>query len=224
MAHMIEHMTIEEFRAVPDLFQNELDTLFTTIVLLPAPDKQEMHDSGFRIIEYVLARNGNPIGKISSGSDILHINGIGGYGSWTSDPNETYGSPGKTIPDKIRPVPWSIDCLAKSGLLRLFAAGHTLSTSYPVSSASIYATDHSISLCRNTFNSFFNIPKDINKVFLTLSSKETKESYCIENMNENTGKLQIRLAKGKKSHPTILWNAREQLKIQGFPCYVSVEY
>jgi len=75
-----------------------------------------MHDSGYRCMDFVLVREGKPICLLSGCSDVIHINGIGGLGK---DWLEKYG----TVPKKIEPQDWSIDCLATSGLLRILSRG-----------------------------------------------------------------------------------------------------
>lgn len=56
-------------------------------------------------------RDNEPIVRISGCSDVLNINGIGGYGDWRKF---------TILPKTITPIAWSIDCLPKSGYLRLF--------------------------------------------------------------------------------------------------------
>ena len=72
-----------------------------------------MHDSGYQLIDFVACRGNTAICKLSGCSDVLHLDGIGGYGK---DWLKKYGS----VPDMIKPVGWCIDCLPNSGLLRLF--------------------------------------------------------------------------------------------------------
>lgn len=77
---------------------------FYSIVIIPMGYK---HDSGYECMSYILLNKFNKIvGKLYGGSDVIHINGIGGYG---------YNF--KTL---IKPINWKIDCLPKSHLLRLF--------------------------------------------------------------------------------------------------------
>jgi hypothetical protein len=74
-----------------------------------------MHDSGYRQMDFVAVGEDNkPICLLAGGSDVMHFNGIGGYGyDWL----EKYG----TVPSLLPPVDWNIDCLPTSGLLRLFS-------------------------------------------------------------------------------------------------------
>ena len=73
-----------------------------------------LHDSGYRCMDFVaINKDDEPICKLSGCSDVIHIEGIGGYGyKWL----EKYDG----VPKKIDPFGWNIDCLPKSGLLRLF--------------------------------------------------------------------------------------------------------
>jgi hypothetical protein len=60
--------------------------------------------------------NGIPFKRISGGSDVIHIEGIGGLGQhWL----RKYGE----IPRLVPPREWSIDCLPKSGFLRIISRG-----------------------------------------------------------------------------------------------------
>jgi len=120
-------MTRADFEALP--FRTVFD--FTELVILP---QRRHHDSGYRCMDFVACVNGEAICRMSGCSDVLHINGIGGFGHWSP-----YSPEG--LPKSVPPVAWSIDCLPKSGLLRLFSR-HKLSTddaSYALSSFEIFA-------------------------------------------------------------------------------------
>lgn len=108
--HEINNMTLEELRAI-ELFGEAAK--FNAVVIVPMPD---IHDSGYRCMKFILMNRGEVVGCVSGWSDVLHINGIGGYGlNW----EETM----KTGMTKV--VDWSIDCLPESGCLRLFCARGT---------------------------------------------------------------------------------------------------
>lgn len=104
-------MTKEDFQSVPERphFDSPVPPFFS-LVIIP---QEEMHDSGFRCMDYVaVARSGEPIMRLSGFSDVLEIDGIGGYGEWN----------GKNLP-LSRPIQgWKIDCLP-CGYLRLFCNG-----------------------------------------------------------------------------------------------------
>lgn len=78
---------------------------FTDIIIVPT---DEIHDSGFRCMKFVLwnAREGEISGVVGGGSDVIHFNGIGGWG--------------KNFNNQTRiPIGYKIDCLRKSGYLRI---------------------------------------------------------------------------------------------------------
>jgi len=107
----ITKMTRKDFDAVS--YIDSLDRAninFDSIVILP---QRHRHDSGYRCIDFVACKKDTAICRLSGCSDVLHINGIGGFGyKWSED--------GLGVPNKIRPIDWNIDCLPVSGLLRLF--------------------------------------------------------------------------------------------------------
>lgn len=107
----IREMTREDFHKVPfrEYFNSELPP-FESIVIIPT---DELHDSGWQCMEFVgVDENMEPVVRMSGCSDVIHIDGIGGYGKWADK-----------IP-RSRPIQaWSIDCLPKSGYLRLFCHG-----------------------------------------------------------------------------------------------------
>lgn len=117
----IKEMTREDFQKVPfrDSWCCKLPP-FKSIVIIPT---DERHDSGWQCMEFVgVDENMEPVVRMSGCSDVINIDGIGGYGQWNDE-----------IP-RSRPIQaWSIDCLPKSGYLRLFCngqivVGHDLSS------------------------------------------------------------------------------------------------
>lgn len=90
--------------------KNDLpDDKFNGIVIVPTNKK---HPSGWRSMKYILVNVTTIVGALGGGSDVLHINGIGGYGLNFDEAIKT---------QKVERVAWKIDCLNKSGCLRLFA-------------------------------------------------------------------------------------------------------
>lgn len=79
---------------------------FTDIIIVPT---DEIHESGFRCMKFVLWNSiiGEIAGVVGGESDVIHFNGIGGYGK------DVYAN---TQPKRIA---YSIDCLKKSGYLRI---------------------------------------------------------------------------------------------------------
>lgn len=86
---------------------------FNGIIIVPT---HELHDSGYGCMKFVLLNNDKIVGCVGGGSDIIHINGIGGYGIFFN--MEEYDKAVST--GKVNVVSWSIDCLP-NGLIRLFS-------------------------------------------------------------------------------------------------------
>ena len=82
---------------------------FRGIVIVPT---DELHDSGFLCMKFILVNRGEIVGVVSGWSDVMHIDGIGGYGK----------VPAASIRTQLtKRVGWSVDCLPGSGCLRLFS-------------------------------------------------------------------------------------------------------
>lgn len=96
---------------------------FDSIIIIPTTHK---HDSGYRCMEYCAIKNDEPIGIFGGYSDVMHLDGIGGYGQWT-----------QTIPTKFDKKPWSIDCLP-CGYLHLWCNGYSLVASGCLSDFELY--------------------------------------------------------------------------------------
>lgn len=79
------------------------------LIILPLRRK---HDSGFACMDFVAVIKDVPTMRLSGCSDVIHIDGIGGYG-------ERGGR--LELPTMIPTRAWNIDCL-KNGLLRLFVS------------------------------------------------------------------------------------------------------
>lgn len=104
--------------------------LLSAIIVIPARKK---HDSGYRFIEVIgcRAKTGAPFCKLTVCSDVVHLDGIGGYGyKWV----DKYGH----CPDLIPPQNWEFDCLPRSGCFRFWANG-LLRADLALSSFSIYS-------------------------------------------------------------------------------------
>jgi len=110
----IMNMTIGDFREVETRVWTE-EVLCSSLVILPNQGI-ELHDSGFKLMQFVAINSKEePICRMSGCSDVIHIDGIGGFGyKW----NEKYNG----IPTAIEPRAWSMDCLP-CGLFRLFIGG-----------------------------------------------------------------------------------------------------
>ena len=123
-------MTLEEFEALPYReggWDSEVEC--SGIVILPC---KELHDSGYRCMDFVAVSKGEPICRLSGCSDVIHVDGIGGYGhDWL----EEHGH----CPSLVPPSSWSIDCLPKSGLLHMWPASHKMIAGHAFSSFEIFA-------------------------------------------------------------------------------------
>lgn len=153
----INEWTVEEFRKLPHRKWDEDVGVFSSLIILPSEirpsqvmwynikywlakhipclkkpeiyDVNGMHDSGYRCMDFVAVKEGKPLCLLSGCSDVLHIDGIGGYGKWI---------PRKGFPNKVELRDWNIDCLPTSGLLRLWCRGG-MTAALALSSFEIYA-------------------------------------------------------------------------------------
>lgn len=109
-------MTKEDFDAVPRLDSyTDWEKLapnghleFGSFVIIPVYNEDgtiDIHDSGWGCMEFCLIdRNNEPIGKVGGGSDVVNLDGIGGYGdNWLRFTDD--------LPRTIRVHGWSIDLL-----------------------------------------------------------------------------------------------------------------
>ena len=81
---------------------------------------------------FVAVKKDKPVCLMSGCSDVLHINGIGGFGyNWL----EKYSACPKTVP----PTEWSIDCLPKSGYLRIFCGSRKMRAGVACSSFEVFS-------------------------------------------------------------------------------------
>ena len=86
------------------------------------------HDSGWMCMDFVAVNEDDePVCRLSGCSDVLNLDGIGGYGNWR----------GGEVPRYIETKGWSIDCLP-CGYLRLFSRS-TLTAGPALSNFEIYA-------------------------------------------------------------------------------------
>lgn len=120
----ISAMTREDFEKVPqydgaiDGFDPDTDS-FRSLVIIPTGEE---HESGWGCMEFALIdKEGHPICRVCGYSDVVHIDGIGGYGfKWlVNGPRLANGQ------HVIHPHGWCIDCLP-CGYLRLFSQGELI--------------------------------------------------------------------------------------------------
>lgn len=125
-----EYWTRKELEALPSREWHEDVGEFRALIILPS---KRLHDSGYRIMDFVAVDKDNvPFIKLSGCSDVIHIDGIGGYGKyWINKRRSEFG--------KIESKGWNIDCLRKSGLLRIFSSGY-LTAGDALSSFELFST------------------------------------------------------------------------------------
>lgn len=108
----IHEMTKKDFRSLEYGLYNE-NLLFNGFVIIPTG---ETHDSGYMCMKYALTYYGDVVGCVGGYSDVVRLQGIGGYGEY----NEDYDKRVSTRQGPI--IDWSIDCLP-CGFLRVFVSG-----------------------------------------------------------------------------------------------------
>lgn len=109
--------TKKELKTVPhlcDLYKTtdipEEMQIFDSLILIPTNRK---HDSGYKCMEFVAVKNRKPIYRFGGGSDVLHLDGIGGFGYYKKEFEEGLNT------KKIDVRGWEIDLLP-CGYFRLF--------------------------------------------------------------------------------------------------------
>lgn len=123
----INQMKRKDFESLPHRKWDEDIGEFDTLIILPT---RRRHDSSYRCMDFVAVREGKPLCLLSGCSDVVHIEGIGGYGfDWLVK----YSG----CPSLVPPTGWSIDCLPTSGLLRMFCHGR-IKAGLALSSFEIY--------------------------------------------------------------------------------------
>jgi hypothetical protein len=93
-----------------------------------------MHESGYRLMDFVAVKGGEPVCLLSGCSDVIHFDGIGGFGyGWLEKHNG--------IPKLIPPSGWNIDCLPKSGLLSIWTRNGRILCGPALSSFEIFTLE-----------------------------------------------------------------------------------
>lgn len=124
----INSMTREEILNVPGRGWQEDIGEFDSLIIIPL---DELHESDYRLMDFVACIGQKPVRRLSGCSDVIHIGGVGGHGKWSLS---------RGLPSLVRPVGWSIDCLKESGLLRLFSH-QKLTCGTALSSFDIYVVE-----------------------------------------------------------------------------------
>ena len=127
----INKMSKSDFLSIRRREWNEEVGEFDYLVIIPG-NSRDLHDSGYRHITYCLCKGNEPICLTSGGSDVIHLDGIGGYGQRPH--NYVAG-----LPHMIPPSGWNMDCLPKTGYLCLWA-NSKLVCDADLSSFEVYAT------------------------------------------------------------------------------------
>lgn len=132
----IEKMSKKQFKEVvsyAELSAEQLDEFkgkVTSIVIIPTT-KRHCEGLPYKDMEYVCCNHLTPLFRINGGSDVLHINGIGGYGL-SDDILETMRE------DAVPAAAWRIDCLP-CGYLRLWGVNRiALDEMWMASDYSVY--------------------------------------------------------------------------------------
>ena len=109
----VTKMKKEDFEKIPKRKWNEDIGKFNALVIIPTG---ELHDSGFMCMDFVaIDDNYEPIARLSGYSDVIHLDGIGGYGK------QEWRDTVKTGIPKMLPIKgWSIDVLP-CGYIRIFS-------------------------------------------------------------------------------------------------------
>jgi len=124
----IHEMTREDFETLPHRRWDET-TECHSLVILPTKD---LHTSGCRCMDFAAVVGDEAKCLLSGCSDIICIDGIGGFGKdWV----ERYSD----IPEAVPPAGWTIDCLPKSGLLRIRPASGRMTCGPALSTFEIFS-------------------------------------------------------------------------------------
>lgn len=120
--------TLEELRNMENF--GSAEDHFSSVVIVPTND---VHDSGYLCMKFILLNEEEKIiGVCGGGSDVICLDGIGGYGKSFNLGNK----------ESVHRVGWELDCLPKSGCLRLFSNKKMFFPSgIIVSAAEIYAEE-----------------------------------------------------------------------------------
>ena len=107
MTNDVFGMTKKELLAIEE---RKPTSTFNAFVIVPTGER---HDSGYECMKFILTDRREIVGAVGGSSDVVHLNGIGGYGeNWA-----------QTFDRGVAPiVDWSIDLLPKSHCVRVFCS------------------------------------------------------------------------------------------------------
>jgi hypothetical protein len=104
-------MTRQDFRRLPwRKHWSNNPGVFDALVLMPS---RRLHDSGYRCFDVIGVRAGKAVCRLAGASDVLHVDGIGGYGDYLLG----------QLPSSVPPRGWCIDWLPVSGLASVWLKG-----------------------------------------------------------------------------------------------------
>lgn len=119
--------TLEDLRKIENFVPEKP---FNAFVIVPTGD---LHESGWGCMKFIFLRDREIIGAASGWSDVINLNGIGGYGLNYEESMRT---------QKVDRVSWSIDILPNSGCVRVFSDSHYLEYDHLIcSSFQIYTKE-----------------------------------------------------------------------------------
>lgn len=121
--------TLEELRNMENF--GSAEDHFSSVVIVPM---NYVHDSGYLCMKFILLNEEQKIiGVCGGSSDVICLDGIGGYGKSFNLKNR----------ESVHRVGWELDCLPKSGCLRLFSSHKKMffPSGIIVSTAEIYAEE-----------------------------------------------------------------------------------
>lgn len=120
----IMKMKKSDFTTVPYRKWDDPPIEFTSLVIIPSRKK---HESGYNMMSFCAIDKGEPIAMLGGCSDVMHLDGIGGYGEWTG-----------TLRKYSKCKWWRMDCLP-CGYLHMWCSGHKLKASAGLSDFEVFA-------------------------------------------------------------------------------------
>ena len=109
--------------------------VFDSLIIVPTRKK---HDSGYMCMDFITVKGHETQYRLSGWSDVLHLDGIGGYGSfYFTDIVGTFSDRSRLHCCEVKG--WTIDCIP-CGLIRLFANKKLYIENSPLSDMDIYAS------------------------------------------------------------------------------------
>lgn len=119
-------MKKSDFATIPYRKWDDPPIEFTSLVIVPSRKK---HESGYNMMSFCAIDHGKPIAMLGGCSDVMHIEGIGGYGEWIEN-----------CPKYSKCKSWCIDCLP-CGYLHIWCSGYKLKASAGLSDFDVYSVE-----------------------------------------------------------------------------------